>query len=75
MDFLLLNFFYDSCSFLVKSDLNFVSGLIDFSEFVTVVKFSGKVRKSLRDRRFNIVVDFVSLGKLMRRKSKIDEFR
>lgn len=75
MDFLLLNFFYDSCSFLVKSDLNFVLGLIDFLEFVMIVKFLGKVRKSLRDRRFNIVVDFVSLGKLMRWKLKIDEFR
>lgn len=75
MDFLLLNFFYDSCSFLVKSDLNFFLGLIDFLEFVMVVKFLGKVRKSLRDRRFNIVVDFVSLGKLMRWKLKIDEFR
>lgn len=74
-DFSLPNFLHDSCSSSAKSDPNSVSGPIDFLESATAAKLPGKARKSSRDRRFNIVADFASSGKSMRRKPKTDEFR
>lgn len=74
-DFSLPNFLHDSCISSAKGDPNSVSGPIDFQKSTSAARLPGKAGKSSSDRRFNIVADFASSGKSMRRKPKTDEFR